>query len=33
MGFSRFVFLFTQGEANPDWPNIAPYSFANFPIR
>jgi hypothetical protein len=29
MGFSRFVFLFTQGEANPDWPNIPPYSFAN----
>ncbi len=29
MGFSRFAFLFTQGEANPDWPNIPPYSFAN----
>jgi len=28
-GFGRFVFLFTQGEANPDWPNIPPYSFAN----
>jgi hypothetical protein len=28
-GYSRFVFLFTQGEANPDWPNIPPYSFAN----
>ncbi len=28
-GFSRFVFLFSQGEANPDWPNVAPYSFAN----
>jgi hypothetical protein len=28
-GFGRFVFLFTQGEANPDWPNIAPYSFSN----
>ncbi len=26
-GFARFVFLFTQGEANPDWPNIPPYSF------
>jgi hypothetical protein len=29
MGFSRFVYLFTQGEANPAWPNIPPYSFAN----
>jgi hypothetical protein len=28
-GFSRFQFLFTQGEVNPDWPNIPPYSFAN----
>jgi hypothetical protein len=27
-GFSRFVFLFSQGEANPTWPNVAPYSFA-----
>ncbi len=29
VGFGRFAFLFTQGEANPDWPNIAPYSFSN----
>jgi hypothetical protein len=28
-GFSRFIFLFTQGEANPDYPNNLPYSFAN----
>lgn len=28
-GLSRFIFLFTQGEANPAFPNIAPYSFAN----
>ena len=28
-GFSRFIFLFTQGEANPTWPNVVPYSFAN----
>lgn len=28
-GLSRFVFLFTQGEANPTWPNVVPYSFAN----
>src|SRR5215470_17662184 len=24
VGFARFVFLFTQGEANPDFPNIFP---------
>jgi hypothetical protein len=29
MGFSRFVYYFSQGEANPAWPNIAPYVFAN----
>ncbi|MBZ5622756.1 MAG: TonB-dependent receptor [Acidobacteriia bacterium] len=28
-GLSRFIFLFTQGEANPNWPNVVPYSFAN----
>ena len=28
-GFSRFIFLFTQGEANPAFPNVPPYSFAN----
>ena len=28
-GFSRFIFLFTQGEANPTWPNVVPFSFAN----
>jgi hypothetical protein len=28
-GFSRFLFLFTQGEANPTYPNNPPYSFAN----
>jgi hypothetical protein len=35
VGFSRFMFLFTQGEANPDFPNVAPYSFANisYPYR
>lgn len=34
-GFSRFMFLFTQGEANPDFPDIAPYSFTNisYPYR
>ena len=28
-GFSRFVFLFTQGEANPSWPDVGPFAFAN----
>jgi hypothetical protein len=28
-GFSRFVFLFTQGEANPAFPDIPPYDFSN----
>ncbi|MEZ5404195.1 MAG: TonB-dependent receptor [Bryobacteraceae bacterium] len=28
-GFSRFFFLFTQGEANPAFPNIPSYDFAN----
>lgn len=28
-GLSRFLFLFTQGEVNPTWPNVVPYSFAN----
>jgi hypothetical protein len=28
-GFSRFFFLFTQGEANPAFPNIPPYDFTN----
>src|SRR5262249_8661517 len=27
VGFARFVFLFTQGEANPDFPNIPPFAF------
>lgn len=29
IGFARFFFLFTQGEANPDFPNIPPYTFNN----
>lgn len=28
-GFSRFIFTFTQGEANPAFPNVVPYSFSN----
>jgi hypothetical protein len=28
-GFARFVFLFTQGEANPNFPNIPPFDFTN----
>lgn len=27
MGYSRFEFLFTQGEADPDFPNILPFAF------
>jgi hypothetical protein len=29
LGVSRFEFLFTQGEANPSWPNVVPYTFNN----
>ncbi|MFN2455024.1 MAG: carboxypeptidase regulatory-like domain-containing protein [Pyrinomonadaceae bacterium] len=28
-GFARFVFLFTQGEANPAFPNVPPFDFAS----
>ncbi len=28
-GFARFVFLFSQGEANPAFPNIPPFTFNN----
>src|SRR5712691_8269312 len=27
MGYGRFGFLFTQGEANPKWPDVPPFSF------
>ena len=27
IGFARFAFLFTQGEANPAFPNVPPYNF------
>ena len=26
-GFGRFGFLFTQGEANPAWPDVPPFDF------
>ena len=26
VGYARFGFLFTQGEANPDWPNVPPFN-------
>ncbi len=26
-GFGRFGFLFTQGEANPAWPDVPPFNF------
>src|ERR1051325_1919679 len=28
-GYGRFGFLFTQGEANPEWPDVPPYDFAS----
>lgn len=28
-GFARFRFLFTQGEANPKWPDVPPFDFNN----
>ncbi|MFN2578230.1 MAG: carboxypeptidase regulatory-like domain-containing protein [Pyrinomonadaceae bacterium] len=27
MGYGRFGFLFTQGEANPAWPDVPPFNF------
>lgn len=27
VGYSKFDFLFTQGEANPDYPNISPINY------
>jgi hypothetical protein len=29
MGYGRFGFLFTQGEANPAWPDVPPFDFNN----
>src|SRR5215216_1356811 len=29
MGYGRFGFLFTQGEANPAWPDVPPYDFTS----
>ncbi|MGH9930955.1 MAG: carboxypeptidase regulatory-like domain-containing protein [Pyrinomonadaceae bacterium] len=28
-GYARFGFLFSQGEANPAWPNVPPFDFNN----
>src|SRR5438876_8004509 len=28
-GYARFGFLFTQGEANPKWPDVPPFDFAS----
>ena len=28
-GYGRFGFLFTQGEANPLWPDVPPYDFTS----
>ena len=32
MGFGRFFFNFTQGEANPDFPNITPLTFPDVSV-
>src|SRR2546422_3531997 len=29
VGYGRFGFLFTQGEANPKWPDVPPFDFAS----
>src|SRR2546423_9210414 len=29
VGYARFGFIFTQGEANPKWPDVPPFDFAN----
>jgi len=29
VGYGRFGFLFTQGEANPAWPDVPPFDFNN----
>ena len=29
MGYARFGFLFTQGEANPTWPDVPPFDFTS----
>src|SRR5256886_2295970 len=29
VGYGRFGFLFTQGEANPAWPDVPPFNFNN----
>jgi hypothetical protein len=29
VGYGRFGFLFTQGEANPAWPDVPPWDFNN----
>ncbi|HEU5236862.1 MAG TPA: TonB-dependent receptor, partial [Pyrinomonadaceae bacterium] len=32
VGYGRFGFLFTQGEANPAWPDVPPWSFATINV-
>src|SRR5439155_11080730 len=31
-GYARFGFLFTQGEANPAWPNVPPFFLAGLDV-
>ena len=32
LGFGRFNFLFTQGEANPEFPNVPPFDFSTIDV-
>ncbi len=32
VGYARFNFLFTQGEANPAFPDISPFTFSNVSV-
>ncbi len=31
-GYARFGFIFTQGEANPAWPDVPPFAFNNVTV-
>lgn len=31
-GYARFGFLFSQGEANPAWPDVPPFAFNNVTV-
>ncbi len=31
-GYARFGFIFTQGEANPNWPDVTPFALNNITL-